>query len=107
MLEDLEPRLLAAETVESIVPDENPITDDAGWSTLPAPSIEEVPTMVNSTPIHPSTSPPLEDERATLEAELARIDAAWGHRDTGAVPLTSAKDVALSDLESRLSELEF
>ena len=107
MLEDLEPRLLAAKTVESIVPDENPITDDAGWSTLPAPSIEEVPTMVNSTPIHPSTSPPLEDERATLEAELARIDAAWGHRDTGAVPLTSAKDVALSDLESRLSELEF
>jgi len=43
-----------------------------------------------------------DDERAELEAELARLDASWNHRSE---PLTSS-DNALTDLESRLSDLD-
>lgn len=107
MLEDLEPHLLAAETVESITPETQPITDEAGWSVLPPPTKEEAAPSATVTQRQIPSNASLEDERATLEAELARIDAAWGHRAATTTPLTTAKDVALSDLESRLSELEF
>ena len=43
-----------------------------------------------------------DDERAELEAELARIDASWKHR---AEPKDIA-DKALDDLESKLSDLD-
>ena len=43
-----------------------------------------------------------DDERAELEAELARLDASWNHRSE---PATSS-DIALTDLESRLSDLD-
>ena len=107
MLEDLEPHLLAAETVETIAPEIKPVTDDAGWAALPAPSIDESVMPAPSPQSVGTTVTSLEDERAALEAELARIDAAWGHRESAITPLTSAKDAALNDLESRLSELEF
>ena len=107
MLEDLEPHLLVAETVESITPETQPIADEAGWSVLPPPTEEETTPSATATQRQIPSNTSLEDERATLEAELARIDAAWGHRATTTTPLTTAKDVALSDLESRLSELEF
>ena len=43
-----------------------------------------------------------DDERAKLEAELARIDASWDHRSEPSTP----SDDALSDLESKLSDLD-
>ena len=49
----------------------------------------------------------LDDERAQLEAELARIDAEWGHRDTTPTATSSPPDAALADLESRLSNIDF
>ena len=110
MLEDLEPHLLAEDHLEVAATAIAPDVDDEGWSTLPAPNTEETaaktptPTTVDA-PVAAMTSE--EDERASLEAELARIDAAWSHREANPSPLTSAKDTALTDLEARLSELEF
>ena len=43
-----------------------------------------------------------DDERAALEAELARIDASWEHRSEPAVATNSALD----NLESKLSDLD-
>ena len=45
------------------------------------------------------------DERAHLEAELARLDASWNHRQEPAVE--QAVDPALAALEARLSGLDF
>ena len=44
------------------------------------------------------------DERAQLEAELARLDASWNHRQEPAVE--HAVDPALAALEARLSGLD-
>ena len=49
----------------------------------------------------------LDDERAQLEAELARLDAERSHRISHDPAPATPKDTALADLESRLSELEF
>ena len=43
-----------------------------------------------------------DDERATLDAELARIDASWKHRSEPSV----VKSNALENLESKLSDLD-
>ena len=43
-----------------------------------------------------------DDERAELDAELARIDASWKHRSEP----SKVSDDALRDLESKLSELD-
>ena len=43
-----------------------------------------------------------DDERAELDAELARIDASWEHRTEP----SKISDDALVDLESKLSELD-
>ena len=45
----------------------------------------------------------MQDERAELEAELAKIDASWQHRSE---PLEREVDSALKDLESKLSDLD-
>jgi len=110
MLEDLEPHLLAEDHLEVAATVASSDVDDEGWSSLPPPPLDESPaTSPSPTPLEPTpevmASP--EDERASLEAELARIDAAWSHREANSSPLTNAKDVALNDLEARLSELEF
>ena len=106
MLNDLEPHLVHAEDV-SVVEATNDAVDDEGWSPLPPPAddeavMEEVATTPSSTP-----SAELDDERAQLEAELARLDAERSHRTAHDPVSTPAKDTALADLESRLSDLDF
>ena len=106
MLNDLEPHLVHAEDV-SVVEATNDAVDDEGWSPLPPPAddeavMEEVATTPSSTP-----SAELDDERAQLEAELARLDAERSHRTAHDPVATPAKDTALADLESRLSDLDF
>jgi hypothetical protein len=50
----------------------------------------------------------LDDERARLEAELARLDAERSHRIAHTpAPAPTGADSALADLESRLSDVEF
>jgi len=106
MLNDLEPHLVHAEDV-SVAEVTNDAVDDEGWSPLPPPTddeavMEEVATAPSLTP-----SVELDDERAQLEAELARIDAERSHRTAHDPVATPAKDTALADLESRLSDLDF
>ena len=106
MLNDLEPHLVHAEEV-SVVEATNDSVDDEGWSPLPPPAedetvMEEVSTTSSLTP-----STELDDERAQLEAELARLDAERSHRTAHNPVATPAKDTALADLESRLSDLDF
>ena len=106
MLNDLEPHLVHAEEV-SVVEATNDAVDDEGWSPLPPPAddeavMEEVATTPSVTP-----SAELDDERAQLEAELARLDAERSHRTAHNPVATPAKDTALADLESRLSDLDF
>ena len=106
MLDDLEPHLLNAEVVSASRPIEA-ISDDEGWSPLPAP-IDDAPASTErewTTSSRGSMS--VEDERAQLEAELARLDAARTHRVVAAPITNRGADAALADLESRLSNLEF
>jgi hypothetical protein len=50
----------------------------------------------------------LEDERAVLEAELARLDAERHHRaSASSVPAAVPADAALAELESKLANLDF
>ena len=74
--------------------------DEDGWEVLELPAddntAEEAVEMAELQPISD------DDERAELEAELARLDASWNHRSE---PFT-ATDNALDDLESRLSDLD-
>lgn len=107
MLHDLEPHLLASETLESVEAPAPEAVDNAGWSELPAPSDDKEQEMVASTSA--VTSPPLDldDERAHLEAELARIDANWSHRDAPTTNAPVPADAALTDLEARLSNIDF
>jgi len=75
--------------------------DEDGWETLELPEDsstddEEEVEFVELQPISD------DDERAALEAELARIDASWEHRSEPAVATNSALD----NLESKLSDLD-
>ena len=74
--------------------------DEDGWEVLELPSDDDVEEEV----IEMAELKPLsdDDERAKLEAELARIDASWNHRSEPSTP----SDDALSDLESKLSDLD-
>ena len=107
MLNDLEPHLVHAEEA-SVVETTNEPVDDEGWSPLPPPAddAEAVRDEVSSTSVV-SPSADLDDERALLEAELARLDAERTHRTAHDPVATPAKDTALADLESRLSDLDF
>jgi len=74
--------------------------DEDGWEVLELPSDDDVDEeVVEVAELKPLSD---DDERAELEAELARLDASWNHRSE---PLTSS-DNALTDLESRLSDLD-
>ena len=74
--------------------------DEDGWEVLELPNDGDIEKEV----IEMAELKPLsdDDERAELEAELARLDASWEHRSE---PSTSS-DNALNDLESRLSDLD-
>ena len=74
--------------------------DEDGWEVLELPAddntAEEAVEMAELQPISD------DDERAELEAELARLDASWNHRSEP----STATDNALDDLDSRLSDLD-
>ena len=86
---------VAEEAITNIVE-----VDEDGWEVLELPSDDDVEEEV----IEMAELKPLsdDDERAKLEAELARIDASWDHRSEPSTP----SDDALSDLESKLSDLD-
>ena len=74
--------------------------DDDGWEVLELPSDDDVEEeVVEMAELKPLSD---DDERAKLEAELARIDASWNHRSEPSTP----SDDALNDLESKLSDLD-
>ena len=74
--------------------------DEDGWEVLELPSDDDVEEeAVEMAELKPLSD---DDERAKLEAELARIDASWDHRSEPSTP----SDDALSDLESKLSDLD-
>ena len=107
MLNDLEPHLVQAEEV-SVVKTATESVDDEGWSPLPPPTDgEDGAQSEASTAFSPASSSDLDDERAQLEAELARLDAERTHRTAHDPVATPSKDTALADLESRLSDLDF
>ena len=74
--------------------------DEDGWEVLELPSDDDVEEeVVEMAELKPLSD---DDERAKLEAELARIDASWNHRSEPSTP----SDDALNDLESKLSDLD-
>ena len=74
--------------------------DEDGWEVLELPSDDDVEEeVVEMAELKPLSD---DDERAELEAELARIDASWNHRSEPSAP----SDDALNDLESKLSDLD-
>ncbi|MEC7178396.1 MAG: hypothetical protein VXW28_03780, partial [Candidatus Thermoplasmatota archaeon] len=74
--------------------------DEDGWEVLELPSDDDVEEeVVEMAELKPLSD---DDERAKLEAELARIDASWNHRSEPSAP----SDDALNDLESKLSDLD-
>lgn len=106
MLEDLEPHLIHAEVAASVDATPKAVVDDEGWSVLSAPVEPERTTEEEMHEAPPSTPSP-DDERAALEAELARLDAERHHRDAPVSATSQPGDAALADLESRLSNVEF
>ena len=86
---------VAEEAITNIVE-----VDEDGWEVLELPSDDDVEEeVVEMAELKPLSD---DDERAKLEAELARIDASWDHRSEPSTP----SDDALSDLESKLSDLD-
>ncbi|MCS5533635.1 MAG: hypothetical protein NZ736_05200 [Candidatus Poseidoniaceae archaeon] len=94
---------------DEIDSDSSSQSDEDGWQQMPTP--EDNTEETSATYIAPPVAPPLaesetmneDDERAMLEAELARLDAAWDHRNE---PKDLAMDPALSALEAKLSGLD-
>ena len=77
--------------------------DQDGWQTLEAP-IDNIPEIdYEESTIQQEAIQSDDDERADLEAELAKIDASWNHRNE---PGDVEVDSALRDLESKLSDLD-
>ena len=109
MLGDMEPHLIQAETADVVAPVQAESVDEEGWAPLPPPTDDE-PAVQEATETYSPTpaGTSMEDERAQLEAELARLDADRTHRMTHApAPTSNGADTALADLESRLSDVEF
>ena len=75
--------------------------DEDGWEVLELPSDDDHgdEEEVEIAELQPISD---DDERAELDAELARIDASWEHRSEP----SKVSDDALIDLESKLSELD-
>ena len=107
MLNDLEPHLVHAEEVSAVETISEPV-DDEGWAPLPPPADDSEESTVESTsPFTVPSSTDSHDERAELEAELARLDAERRHRTAHDPIVKPSKDTALADLESKLSDLDF
>ena len=108
MLSDMEPSLAGPVPVSLDVVVETAEVDDSGWEQMPTPVDEDDSEAKESAPTSaPVTASETEhsDERAQLEAELARLDASWDRRKEPAVEQTT--DPALAALEARLSNLDF
>lgn len=74
-----------------------------GWQTLEAP-VDDIPEIISEEiVVQQEVTQNEDDERAELEAELAKIDASWNHRNE---PSDVEVDSALRDLESKLSDLD-
>ena len=107
MLGEMEPILIQTEETSVEAPAAEPV-DDEGWSPLSPPAEEEGTEETLVVRSNDRTTVELEDERAQLEAELARLDAERSHRASHAPAAPAPKaDSALADLESRLSDVEF
>ena len=109
MLSDMESSLAGNVPVSLDAESSEVVVDEAGWETLPVPVEDEEEDEVNvigretlPNPVDSTSSQ--SDERAELEAELARLDASWDHRKEPAVE--QATDPALAALEARLSGLD-
>lgn len=108
MMDDLAASLLNAEVVAAVTDTKEASVDEEGWADLPPPaSTEESVTSVDvTTPTNNHDD--LDEERARLEAELARLDADRMHREASTPASTPVPaDAALADLESKLSNLDF
>jgi hypothetical protein len=77
------------------------LVDEDGWETLDLPedSSSDEEEEVEFVELQPISD---DDERAALDAELARIDASWEHRSEPSVVTSNA----LENLESKLSDLD-
>ena len=100
MLENIQPTLVVEESVSL---DSEPVgveTSDE-WEEMPAP--EEAETIEESSEVKQSL--PLQEDRADLEAELARLDAERQLRTPG--KQEAKADPRLDALHDQLSELDF
>ena len=106
MLSDMEPSLAGQVPVSLDVVTETAVVDESGWEQMPTPVDEDAPEVVNSTraPVTVSETDH-SDERAQLEAELARLDASWDRRKEPVAEQPT--DPALAALEARLSNVDF
>jgi hypothetical protein len=106
MLSDMEPSLAGQVPVSLDVVTETTVVDESGWEQMPTPVDEDTPEVVNSIRA-PATVSETEhsDERAQLEAELARLDASWDRRKEPVAEQST--DPALAALEARLSNVDF
>ena len=110
MLINMESSLAGPVPVSLDVVKEEATIDEAGWEEMPLPMDATVPHESTASPdVAPlnttASSVDQSDERSQLEAELARLDASWNHRQEPAV--VQAVDPALAALEARLSGLDF
>jgi hypothetical protein len=102
MVQHMESNLSGDAVISQSIENEVDVDVD-GWQTLEAP-IDDIPEIVHEEAIIQQEKPPSDDdERAELEAELAKIDASWNHRNE---PVDVEVDSALRDLESKLSDLD-
>ena len=108
MLMGMESSLSGQVPVSLDAPVEAPDVDEAGWENMPTPVDEDAP-HENAEPTFNSPGAVSEteqsDERARLEAELARLDASWERRKEPVAEQST--DPALAALEARLSNLDF
>ena len=100
MLENIQPTLVVEESVSL---DSEPVVVELSdeWEEMPAP--EEAETIEESSEVKQSL--PLQEDRADLEAELARLDAERQLRTPG--KQEAKADPRLDALHDQLSELDF
>ena len=100
MLENIQPTLVVEESVSL---DSEPVVVETSdeWEEMPAP--EEAETIEESSEVKQSL--PLQEDRADLEAELARLDAERQLRTPG--KQEAKADPRLDALHDQLSELDF
>ena len=101
MVQHMESNLSGDAIISQSIEEELEVDQD-GWQTLEAP-IDNIPEYDEEVIIQQQMKSSDDDERANLEAELAKIDASWNHRNE---PVDGEVDSALRDLESKLSDLD-